>query len=99
MATKLPKLVLIEWIDPNTISGPGWESVEEIIKQGKEALNDYNISVGFVLSQDTEMITIASHLSGINDFGDETDASGDVTVPMRCIVKLRTIDYRLKQRS
>ncbi len=99
MVTKRPKLVLMEWIDPNTTSGPGWDEVEDIISGNLSSYKDYNISVGFLIYEDKKVVMLAAHIAGLTEKWNRTDASGDVCVPKACIVKRKNIPYKLKERS
>jgi hypothetical protein len=79
------KLVLIEWVDSH--EGRGWRSVPEIEKTA-ELL--YCRSVGWLISEDKDCLTIASHLSGEKNEGIRIYGCGDMCIP-KCSIKKRIV--------
>ena len=80
------KLVLIEWLDAH--AGRGWQTIERI-EQAAEPL--YCRSVGWLLRETKECKVIAPHLAGEKNPATILQASGDLTIPTRCITRLTVL--------
>lgn len=75
-----PKLVHLKWLDSHSPNVSGWVSEHEL-HHGLHIIN----SVGWVIYEDKESITIASQLTG----EDSDDISGVVSIPKCCILKTK----------
>lgn len=83
------KLVLVEWLDAH--AGRGWQTMERI-ERAAEPL--YCRSVGWLVQDTKDCKVIAPHLAGEGNGGAVLQASGDLTIPTRCIVKLTVLKKR-----
>ncbi len=93
-----PKLVLIEWMDAVSVSGPGWMRLSKIKRKSNDVMEDINVSVGFVVQETKDTVTLVSHLTGLRDFGDETEGSGDVTIPKAWVKHRVNLPYTPRPR-
>lgn len=73
------KLVCIEWLDAWT-QGSGWRKVTKIKKDSEAPLVR---SVGYVISETKDHVTLVSSIFAKKDLGD-----GDVTIPRGMIKKI-----------
>lgn len=80
------KLVLIEWLDSH--AGQGWQNIERI-QGASEPLHCR--SVGWLVSEAGDCKVIVPHLAGEKNGGIVLQGSGDLTIPNRSIVKVRTL--------
>ncbi len=81
------KLVYIEWIDSH--SGRGWRNVDDI-KPTCAPLPCR--SVGWVLQETKEAITLAPHVAGNDTIVEQ--ACGDMTIPKKAVTRRLTIRLR-----
>jgi hypothetical protein len=56
---KVPRLVVVEWVDAMTIGGSGWMDKDEAKTTAKEPL-PIMLTVGYVLHEDKEQISLTS---------------------------------------
>lgn len=72
-------LVLVEWMDSRR--GEGWVRLDELAGTVMKCQ-----SVGWVISQDKESLTLAGHLGK-----DPDQCCGDLTIPQRAINSIRKL--------
>jgi hypothetical protein len=77
---KLP-VYYLEWVD--SASCRGWTEVERIDPSPKVCR-----SIGFLVMENKEVITIAGHFSDNPDL-----CNGDITIPKVAIIKRKKITY------
>ena len=80
----MDKLVLIEWVDAMDQEN-GWISKETAMKANVMTV----ISVGFVINEDADMITIIGDKD--KDPDADTDISRVTTIPKGCIKNTRVL--------
>ena len=56
---KVPKLVMVSWVDAQTIGGAGWMENDEAHSASQEKL-PIMLTVGFVLHEDDKQISLTS---------------------------------------
>lgn len=79
-----PKLVMVEWLDSRR--GEGWVRLDEL-----ESTLTKCRSVGWIIAQDKESLTLAGHL------GDNpAQCCGDLTIPKRAINKTTALTLKRK---
>lgn len=84
------KLLLVEWLDSS--SGRGWQTLDDVKKNAADPL--FCRSVGWLVERNRKQITIASSLSGEKNPGIRINASGDISIPLKCVVRVKVIDAR-----
>lgn len=80
---KVPKLVKVTWVDAMTIGGAGWLEKDEAKANAKEPL-PIMLTVGFVLHNDEEQISITSTIGP----GETAQVN---KIPKRMIVSIEEI--------
>jgi hypothetical protein len=81
------KLVLVEWMDSSSFNG--WNSLEYIRDQSREPL--FCRSVGWLVDRNRKTITLAASLSGEKNPGVRVKGSGDISIPMKCVVRVKEV--------
>jgi hypothetical protein len=79
-------LLLIEWVDAH--SGKGWQELEDMRERNGPL---HCRSVGWLISQNQEYVTIAAHLSGERNENVVICGCGDLAIPRRCIVTIKVL--------
>jgi hypothetical protein len=74
------KLVYVEWLD--SLGCDGWQRVETLAEDG----NMLHKSVGWLLTDKKEFITIVPHLRM-----NEKSGRGDMQIPRPAITKIKTL--------
>jgi len=87
---KLPRMVKVVWIDSCSISTAVWGAVGIAIEGGQKGTLDPCISIGFVLKHTKACLVLAPHLASA-DVDDDTQCSGDMTIPCRAISSIKTL--------
>jgi len=77
---------MIEWIDSHR--GQDWKNIENI-KESCELL--YCKSVGWLVSENSKCKTIVPHISGEKNGNIMLQGCGDLTIPLKAIVKIRVL--------
>ncbi len=80
------KLVLVEWNDSH--SGSGWQPLDELAG-GAAAVKCQ--SVGWLVSEANGHKVIVPHISGGASDGVRPYGRGDITIPERCITRMRVL--------
>jgi len=80
------KLVLIDWVDSH--AGRGWQDMARI-ERAAEPLRCR--SVGWLVSTAGDCKVIVPHLAGEGNGEVVLQGAGDLTIPNRCIVKMRVL--------
>ena len=86
--TKKPKkrkLVMIEWVDSVSTGGTVWNDLEDV----EAAVVASVQSVGWVLSETKEQITLSPHISESAE-----QCSGDLTIPKCAIKRVRKLSHK-----
>ena len=78
------RLVRIDWVDSH--SSRGWQQIEDI---GEARGGLHCSSVGWLLAEGKETVTIAAHLGLSNDRRTVTQGHSDMTIPRVAITKMR----------
>jgi len=80
------KTVYLEWVDSTSWCGNAWKSKDTLLKESEV---DRCKTIGFVLKEDAESITV------VNSFNSDCElASGDVTIPKCAIRKRRIVRWK-----
>lgn len=77
---KLGPLTIIDWEDSASLVGATWNAIEDVRKSRPIVCK----SVGWVAAEDRLCVTLVAHTS-------EGNASGDLCIPKKSIVKRRII--------
>lgn len=77
------RLVLVVWLDAVSEDASGWKSLDLIRKQRPPRIE----SVGWVLCENDEFITLVSSK-------DNEDCDGDVTIPSGMIISIHELMVR-----
>jgi hypothetical protein len=72
------KLVLIDWVDSCSSVGGGWVFLDELEAGAKKCR-----SIGWIIAEDEESITVSGHLGN-----DPDQCLGDMTIPRCAIAKI-----------
>lgn len=89
---KFNRIVYIEWLDHSSHETSSWKDA----KTYKELKPAKCRSIGFVVNEDSDFITIAcsNHfIPETEDFEEENNFSGDMCIIKSCITKLKEIKY------
>jgi len=81
------KLVLIEWIDSH--AGRGWKSMDEL-EETAEPL--YCRSVGWLLKETKDCKVLVPHIGGEENGNIIIQGCGDLTIPIKAIIKTTTLE-------
>ena len=80
------KLVLVEWIDSH--SGRGWQDFGRI-EEAAEPL--YCRSVGWLAADKPDCKVLVPHISGEKNGNVLLQGSGDITIPVKSIIKVQVL--------
>lgn len=80
------KLVLIEWVDSH--SQRGWQPLEDLERTAEPL---HCRSVGWLVSKKKDCAIIASHISGEKNGNTILQGCGDMTIPIKAIVKMTVL--------
>jgi len=83
------KTVYLEWVDAYRTGGPAWIDKRDVEK-GSDPLC---CSVGFIVCEDKESISIAGGLDG-RDLRNSGYVSGNLTIPKSAIRKRRIVRWK-----
>lgn len=75
-SSRAHSLVLVEWLDSRR--GEGWVRLDEL-----EGTVTRCRSVGWIVAKDSSSVTLASHLGE-----DPAQCCGDMTIPLRSVLKM-----------
>ncbi len=76
------KALYLEWEDSCSLTGRVWHDQEADVEASK------CMTAGFVIKEDKQAITIASHITP------QGDMAGDITIPKRAITKRRVLRWK-----
>lgn len=79
-------LVLVEWLDAH--AGRGWQTADQI-RNAAEPL--YCRSVGWLVAENADCKVIVPHISGEKSGEWLLSGSGDLTIPVKAIVRFRVL--------
>ena len=74
------KLVYLEWVDSVSAPDGGWQDPKEVKKLTPDTVR----SVGWIISETKDFVTLISH-------DGEHEVSGEFCIPKACIKKRRVI--------
>ena len=78
------ELVLVEWVDSHSSPG-GWLFIDDIIDRED---NLYCRSVGWIVKETEELITLVPHIAGEVNGNLRLSGRGDLTIPCIAITKM-----------
>ena len=85
MKNEINKLIRIDWVDSQIVSLT-WQYIADL----KPEISKVS-TVGFLISEDKEIVTIASSISYKDD--SETQIGQIINIPKCCIVKRKIISF------
>ena len=94
MIPKKAKLFLIEWIDSyHNVSEDRWQLIRYLDKP----MNLICYSVGWLLKENDQAITVAPHISDVHSKDTKGGCSGYVVIPKVSIVKRTELKYNQEE--
>lgn len=86
----LPSMVRVFWIDSTSAHSTTWGLVSEAVEIGQKQTDIPCITVGFLIKRTEKVITLVSSLSD-ESVDDETECSGDMTIPICSICRIEEL--------
>ncbi len=90
MTFKKMDLVIVRWVDSCGSGGEAWSRIGTTVANLREAVDEHNVSVGFLIYMDKKCVILASHLSTESpEDGDQF--GGEMAVPVCAIKSIKRV--------